>query len=86
MKTDCRDSSPGTSLRAAGRWTIGSTGFRLPGFISRHFIEGILLTGSSQFAPDCRDSSPGTSLRGRADEDPLSRAPRIAGIHLPALH
>ena len=61
---DCRDSSPGTSLRAHHLPERRTRPRILPGFISRHFIEGTSKTPHPVATSNCRDSSPGTSLRG----------------------
>ena len=60
----CRDSYPGTSLRGINHIASVAQQIQLPGFVSRHFIEGARMTWISSWRIDCRDSYPGTSLRG----------------------
>ena len=74
-----------SQLSASALLIVRATLWLLPGFISRHFIEGGVGRGSKAGHSHCRDSYPGTSLREMEDEL-CHFGVKIAGIHIPALH
>ena len=77
---DCRDSSPGTSLRDVVAVVTSAVPIVLPGFISRHFIEGGADRRTRKMERNCRDSSPGTSLRGATTLRRWARICRLPGF------